>query len=91
MVTSNDEFRANLADLKTEVGRLSTDMHHGFDEIRASFAHLDETLELRFAQQRSHMEAVVRERLDNQTKLMVFSILGGLLTTAVIAIGAAAV
>ena len=96
------ELKTDVGQLRTdmhhEFGAVRKDFAHLYEvlDLRYSaqasqFEQLTEGLDIRFAQQRSHMEAVVRERLDNQTKLMVFSILGGLLTTAVIAIGAAAV
>lgn len=46
--------------------------------------------DLRFAAQDARFEAFVRERFDSRTKLVVFAVLGALLTTAGIALGSAA-
>jgi len=51
---------------------------------------LEERLDLRFATQTAQLEALMRERIDAQTKLLVFSLIGAVLTTAGIAIGSAA-
>lgn len=60
-------------------------------EMKAGFTHLGEILDLRFAAQDARFEAFVRERVDSQTKFLVLSILGALLTTAGIALGSAAI
>jgi hypothetical protein len=76
-------LKADVGALKADVGSLRTEMHAGF-------AHLGEILDLRFAAQDARFEAFVRERIDSQTKLLVFAFVGALLTTAGIAIGSAA-
>jgi hypothetical protein len=77
------ELKADVAGLKTDVGSLRA-------EMQAGFAHLGEVLDLRFAAQEARFEAFVRERIDSQTKLLVFAFVGALLTTAGIALGSAA-
>lgn len=57
---------------------------------KADLSGLEERLDLRFAAQTSQLEALMRERIDAQTKLLVFSLIGAVLTTASIAIGSAA-
>ena len=47
-------------------------------------------LDLRLTAQTAQLEALVRERIDAQTKLLVFSLIGAVLTAAGIAIGSAA-
>jgi hypothetical protein len=76
-------LKADVGDLKADLGSLRTEMHAGF-------AHLGDVLDLRFAAQDARFEAFVRERMDSQTKLFVFSVIGALLTTAGIALGSAA-
>jgi hypothetical protein len=76
-------LKADVADLRFELGSLRT-------EMRAGFAHLGEVLDLRFAAQDARFEAFVRERIDSQTKLLVFAFVGALLTTAGIALGSVA-
>jgi hypothetical protein len=51
----------------------------------------EERLDLRFTAQTAQLEALVRERIDAQTKLLVFSLIGAVLTAAGIAIGSAAI
>lgn len=84
------QLKTDVAQLKTDVAGLTTDVGGLRAEMRAEFAHLRETLDLRFAAQDARFEAFVRERVDGQTKLLVFSIIGALLTTAGIALGSAA-
>jgi len=76
-------LKEDVGALKADVGSLRTEMHAGF-------AHLGEILDLRFAAQDARFEAFVRERIDSQTKLLVFAFVGALLTTAGIALGSAA-
>ncbi len=73
---------SDVAVIKSDVAGLREDVDRRFD-------HLGETLELRFASQEDRFEALLRERIDAQTKLLVFSILGAVLTAAGIAIGSA--
>ncbi|WP_052668905.1 hypothetical protein [Nitriliruptor alkaliphilus] len=84
-------LKADVAVLKTDVAELRSDVGGLRSEIRAEFAHLRETLDLRFAVQDARLEAFVRERVDAQTKLLVLAFVGALLTTAGIAIGAVAI
>ncbi len=57
---------------------------------KADLEGFEERLDLRFAAQTAQLEALVRERMDAQTKLLVFSLVGAVLTAAGIAIGSAA-
>lgn len=76
-------LKEDVGALKADVGSLRTEMHAGF-------AHLGEILDLRFAAQDARFEAFVRERIDSQTKLLVFAFVGALLITSGIALGSAA-
>lgn len=60
------------------------------DDLYGSLSGLEERLDLRFTAQTAQLEALMRERIDAQTKLLVFSLIGAVLTTASIAIGSAA-
>jgi hypothetical protein len=83
------ELKTDVAVLKTDVAVLKTDVAALREDVNRRFDHLGETLELRFASQGDRLEALLRERIDAQTKLLVFSILGAVLTAAGIAIGSA--
>ena len=83
-------LKTDVAVLKTDVAVLRTDLTGLREDVNRRFDHLGETLELRFASQGDRLEALLRERIDAQTKLLVFSILGAVLTAAGIAIGSAA-
>ncbi len=83
-------LKSDVAVLKTDVAVLRTDLTGLREDVNRRFDHLGETLELRFASQGDRLEALLRERIDAQTKLLVFSILGAVLTAAGIAIGSAA-
>lgn len=82
-------IRDDIALLKSDVAVLKTDVTGLREDMNRRFDHLGETLELRFASQGDRLEALLRERIDAQTKLLVFSILGAVLTAAGIAIGSA--
>jgi outer membrane murein-binding lipoprotein Lpp len=77
------ELRSDMSSMRIDVDGLRT-------EMRAGFAHLGEVLDLRFATQDARFESFVRERVDAQTKLLVFALIGTLLTTAGIAFGSVA-
>jgi hypothetical protein len=79
----------DIALLKTDVAVLKTDVAGLREDVNRRFDHFGETLELRFASQGDRLEALLRERIDAQTKLLVFSILGAVLTAAGIALGSA--
>lgn len=83
-------LRADIEVLKADVGELKADVGSLRTEMHAGFAHLGEILDLRFAAQDARFEAFVRERIDSQTKLLVFAFVGALLTTAGIALGSVA-
>ena len=83
-------LKTDVTSLKTDVASLKTDVSGLRAEMRAAFAHQNELLELRFAAQDARFEAFVRERIDSQTKLLVFAFVGALLTTAGIALGSVA-
>ena len=57
------------------------------DDVRT----LEERLDLPFETQTAKLEALVRERIDAQTRLLVLSLIGAVLTAAGIALGAAAI
>jgi hypothetical protein len=76
-----------LAGLARQVTSLDGDV----ELLRGEIRHLGESLVLRLDAHESRTEALVRERIDTQTKQLFFSILGALLTTTAIAIGAATV
>jgi hypothetical protein len=82
-------LKTDVAVLKTDVAVLKTDVTGLREDMNRRFDHLGETLELRFASQGDRLEALMRERIDAQTKLLVFSILGAVLAAAGIAIGSA--
>jgi hypothetical protein len=82
-------LKSDVAVLKTDVAVLKTDVAGLREDVNRRFDHLGEMLELRFASQGDRLEALLRERIDAQTKLLVFSILGAVLTAAGIAIGSA--
>ncbi len=83
-------LKSDVAVLKDDVGALKADLGSLRTEMHAGFAHLGEVLDLRFAAQDARFEAFVRERIDSQTKLLVFAFVGALLTTAGIALGSVA-
>jgi len=72
-----DGFKGELHDLRTEMTRTN-------DRID----HLTEVMELRFESLGDRITAHVAERVDSQTKLLVFSLLGAVLTSTAIALGA---
>jgi peptidoglycan hydrolase CwlO-like protein len=71
-----DGFKGELHDLRNEMTRTN-------DRI----AHLTEVMELRFESLGDRITAHVAERVDNQTKLLVFSLLAAVLTATAIALG----
>ncbi len=71
-----DGFKGELHDLRNEMTRTN-------DRID----HLTEVMELRFEALGDRITAHVAERVDSQTKLLVFSLLGAVLTAAAIALG----
>jgi hypothetical protein len=83
-------LRSDVAGLKTDVAVLKTDLTGLREDVNRRLDHLGETLELRFASQGDRLEALLRERIDAQTKVLVFSLMGAVLTAAGIAIGSAA-
>lgn len=83
-------LKTDVAELKTDVAGLKTDMSALRTEMNSGFTHLHEVMDLRFSEQSFRLEALVRERVDAQTKLLVFAIIGALLTTAGITVGSAA-
>ena len=59
-------------------------------EMTEQLTRFEERIDLRFVAQTAQLEALVRERIDAQTKLVVFSLVGAVLTAAGVAIGSAA-
>jgi hypothetical protein len=92
------ELKTDVAVLKTDVVDLRHEMQRGFalvdqrfghfeERVDERFEHLEENLELRFASAHDRMESFVRERLDAQTRALLFTIIGALLTMALVAVG----
>ena len=71
-----DGLKGELHDLRNEMTRTN-------DRID----HLTEVMELRFESLGDRITAHVAERVDNQTKLLVFSLLAAVLTATAIALG----
>lgn len=82
--------RDDLAPVTADVAELKTDVAGLRVEKRAGFAHLTEVLGLRFAAQDARFEPFVLERIDGQTRLLVFAFVVALLTTAGITVGSVA-
>jgi predicted nucleic acid-binding Zn-ribbon protein len=80
-------LKTDVAGLKTDVAELRHEMQFGFALVDQRFEHLEENLELRFASAHDRMESFVRERLDAQTRALLFTIIGALLTMALVAVG----
>lgn len=99
-----NDIRVDVRDLRTDVDVLRTDMgvmrsdidglRGDLDAFKAStereFAHVHETMDLRFTAQSAQLEALLRERLDAQTKLLFFGMIGTLVSLAGVMIGTAA-
>jgi hypothetical protein len=83
-------LRSDVSELRSDISSMRVDVDGLRTEMRAGFAHLGEVLDLRFAAQDARFESFVRERVDAQTKLLVFALIGALLTTAGIALGSVA-
>ena len=60
----------------------------GPDQAATLMEHLTEAMELRFESLGDRITAHIAERADTQTKLLVFSLLGAVLTATAIALGA---
>jgi hypothetical protein len=86
-----DEVKQDLEGVKQDLEGVKQDLATLTTDVQRQFAHLSETMSLRFAAQSAQLEALIRERIDAQTKLVVFSVVGAVLTTAGIAIGSAAI
>ena len=82
--TDVDGLRSDVDGIKGELHDLRTEMTRTNDRID----HLTEVMELRFESLGDRITAHVAERVDSQTKLLVFSLLGAVLTAAAIALGA---
>jgi predicted RNase H-like nuclease (RuvC/YqgF family) len=91
-------LKTDVAGLKTDVAELRHEMQLGFalvdqrfehleGSVDQRFEHLEENLELRFESAHDRMESFVRERLDAQTRALLFTIIGALLTMALVAVG----
>jgi polyhydroxyalkanoate synthesis regulator phasin len=91
-------LKTDVAVLKTDVVDLRHEMQRGFalvdqrfghfeERVDDRFEHLEENLELRFASAHDRMESFVRARLDAQTRALLFTIIGALLTMALVAVG----
>jgi uncharacterized protein YlxP (DUF503 family) len=91
-------LKSDVAVLKTDVVDLRHEMQRGFalvdqrfehfeERVDERFEHLEGNLELRFASAHDRMESFMRERLDAQTRALLFTIIGALLTMALVAVG----
>ena len=73
----------DLLALRSDADQLRIDVARTNDRIE----HLTEVMELRFESLGDRITAHVAERVDTQTKLLVFSLLGAVLTATAIALG----
>jgi chromosome segregation ATPase len=80
-------LQSDVSELKTDVEELRHETKLGFALVDQRFEHLEENLELRFASAHDRMESFVRSRLDAQTRALLFTIIGALLTMALVAVG----
>lgn len=85
-----DELRSDVTGLRSDVDGL----HRRVDGLAGEISrtndridHLAEVMTLQFSSLGDRITAHVAERVDNQTKLLVFSLLGAVLTAAAIALG----
>ena len=78
-----DELRSDVDGLHRRVDGLAGEISRTNDRID----HLAEVMTLQFSSLGDRITAHVAERVDNQTKLLVFSLLGAVLTAAAIALG----
>jgi polyhydroxyalkanoate synthesis regulator phasin len=84
--TDVDVLKSDVAVLKTDVRDLRHGMERGFALVDQRFGFLEENLDVRFAAAHDRMEAFVRSRLDTQTRMLLFTIIGSLFTMALVAI-----
>lgn len=92
-----DELRSDVTGLRNDVDELRSDvdgLHRRVDGLAGEISrtndridHLAEVMTLQFSSLGDRITAHVAERVDNQTKLLVFSLLGAVLTAAAIALG----
>jgi hypothetical protein len=80
-------LKSDVGELKTELADTQHEMKLGFALVDERFSHLEENLELRFASANDRMEAFVRSRLDSQTRMLMFTMLGSVFTVALVALG----
>jgi hypothetical protein len=83
-------LKGDVGVLKGDVGVLKGDVAElktGLTVVEERFSHLEENLELRFASAHDRMEAFVRSRLDSQTRMLMFTMLGSVFTVALVALG----
>ena len=85
-----DELRSDVTGLRSDVDGL----HRRVDGLAGEISrtndridHLAEVMTLQFSSLGDRITAHVAERVDDQTKLLVFSLLGAVLTAAAIALG----
>jgi hypothetical protein len=85
-----DGLRHDVDGLRHDVDGLKGELHGLRNEVTRTndrIDHLAELMELRFASLGDRITAHVAERVDSQTKLLVFSLLAAVLTAAAIALG----
>jgi hypothetical protein len=83
-------LKTDVGMLKTDVGMLKTDVAElktDLTVVHERFSYLEENLELRFTSAHDRMEAFVRSRLDSQTRMLMFTMLGSVFTVALVALG----
>ena len=90
-------LRSDVDGLHSDVNGLRNDvdgLHRRVDGLAGEISrtndridHLAEVMTLQFSSLGDRITAHVAERVDNQTKLLVFSLLGAVLTAAAIALG----
>lgn len=78
-----DGLRTDVNGLHSRVDGLAGEISRTNDRID----HLAEVMTLQFSSLGDRITAHVAERVDSQTKLLVFSLLGAVLTAAAIALG----
>lgn len=73
---------------KRDIGALRSDVEVLRADTQREFARQNELTDLRLTAQSAQFEALLRERLDAQTKLLFFGMIGTLVSLGAIMIGA---
>jgi predicted nuclease with TOPRIM domain len=72
--------------LEHEVRDLRKDMVHGFATVDLRFEELERRLELRFDRQRDELVGVLHDRIDRQTRALLFTFLAAIVTMALVSL-----